>query len=617
MSREFKRWPVGAEVTGDGVHFRLWAPAARQVELVTNGSAVRLRDEGNGYFSTAMLGVGAGLRYQFRLAGNDRLYPDPASRFQPDGPHGASQVVDPRAYAWRHPRRGARREGHVIYEMHIGTLTQEGTFRSAIGELPRLAELGITLIELMPVNEFAGRFNWGYDGVGLYAPSHVYGSPDDLRAFVDEAHGLGMGVILDVVYNHLGPEGNYLKVFSPHYFSSRYATDWGEAINFDGEQCGPVREFFASNAAYWISDFRMDGLRIDATQCLYDASPRHIIADLVQAARDAADGPVCMVAENEPQDVLFLSAAEAGGHGGDAMWNDDFHHTARVALTGRREGYLRDYGGSAQEFVSAARRGFLYQGQYYAWQKKNRGTPTAGHPAAAFINYIENHDQVANHGLGKRLITVASPGELRAMTALLLLAPGTPMLFQGQEFGSTADFTFFADHEPEVARLTHEGRRKFLAQFPSLATAEVQRRVPDPSSPETFHACKLLARERDANSGLLRLHKDLIRLRRTDPAFAAQDGDSLDGAILGPRAFILRFCPPRAQERALLVNLGGDLELKPCPEPLVAPPRGSRWRQLWSSEEVHYGGGGAPPVILEGSLRLSGRSACVLGPVPV
>jgi maltooligosyltrehalose trehalohydrolase len=615
-----RRLPVGAEAGPDGTHFRVWAPNCRRVTLVLEDSdrpPVPLTGEPGGYFAASVPGVGDGACYRYRLDDDSNLYPDPASRFQPQGPFGPSQVVDPGRFAWTDAGWAGRElKGQVIYEMHVGTFTPEGTWQAAARELRELAAAGLTVIEVLPVADFPGRFGWGYDGVDLFAPTRLYGTPDDFRHFIDQAHHHALAVILDVVYNHLGPIGNFLPRFSSTYFSTKHHSDWGAAPNFDGDGCGPVREFVLANAGYWIDEFHLDGLRLDATQQLFDDGPTHIVAEIGRRVRDAAKGrATIVVAENEPQDGRLVRPAEAGGYGLDALWNDDFHHSAVVALTGRSEAYYSDHLGTPQEFISAAKWGFLYQGQHYTWQKQRRGHSGLDLWPARMVTFIENHDQIANSGQGLRVHLRTSPGRYRAMTALFLLLPGTPMLFQGQEFGSTAGFTFFADHEPEVARLTHEGRRKFLAQFPSLATSEVQRRVPDPSSLETFGACKLRASERDAGSGLYRLHKDLIRLRRTDAAFVAQDRESLDGAILGPRAFILRFRPRGAEERALLVNLGSDLELKPCPEPLVAPPIGTRWRQLWSSEEVRYGGGGAPPVMLEGSLRLSGRSACVLGPI--
>ncbi|MGH7791142.1 MAG: alpha-amylase family glycosyl hydrolase, partial [Thermodesulfobacteriota bacterium] len=355
--------------------------------------------------------------------------------------------------------------GQVIYELHIGTFTREGTFDAAARELGELKSLGITLIEVMPVHEFPGRWNWGYDGVGLYAPAHVYGDANALRRFVDSAHSHGIGVILDVVYNHLGPDGNYLKEYSDTYFTDRYETDWGEPPNFDGPGSKEVREFFIRNACYWIAEFHMDGLRLDATQNIYDSGPFHVLAEISQRTRNAAKPKkIVLVGENEPQDAILIGPPEKGGYGLDALWNDDFHHSATVALTGRREAYYTDYRGEPQEFISAVKRGFLYQGQRYKWQKQPRGTAVTTEPASTFILFTQNHDQVANSLYGHRLHALTSPARYRAITALMLLAPGTPMIFMGQEFGASKPFLYFADYCEEVlAGSVHRGRKEFLA----------------------------------------------------------------------------------------------------------------------------------------------------------
>src|SRR5262249_37260644 len=402
--------------------------------------------------------------------------------------------------------------------MHVGTFTPEGTFAAAANELRELARIGVTLIEVMPVAEFEGRFGWGYDGVDLYAPSHLYGRPDDFRAFVNTAHNCGIAVILDVVYNHFGPVGNYLRLFSLSYFTDRYENEWGDAINFDGPDAGPVREYFAANAGYWIDEFHLDGLRLDATQQMFDNSPEHILAAVTRRVRAAARGRAALVvAEDEPQHTKLVRPPQRGGYGMDALWNDDFHHSARVVLSGHNEAYYSDYLGSPQEFISAAKWGYLYQGQRYSWQKKRRGTPALDLRPAQFVTFTENHDQVANSGRGRRCHQLTSPGRFRAMTALLLLLPGTPMLFQGQEFAASSPFTFFADHHPGLAPLVRAGRLKFLAQFPALALPEAQSRLPDPSDPDAFARCKLDFAERDRNKDIYTLHQDLLRLRRGGP----------------------------------------------------------------------------------------------------
>jgi maltooligosyltrehalose trehalohydrolase len=626
-----RRLPVGAELQPrGGVHVRVYAPQRSQVEFVLEGGpgyqdepqAFALQAEGNGYFSGLVRVAKAGTLYRFRLDGAEKLFPDPASRFQPEGPHGPSQVIDPTSYTWTDEEwRGVGREGQVLYEMHVGTFTRAGTWRAAATELPELVALGITVIELMPVAEFAGRFGWGYDGVNLFAPTRLYGEPDDLRRFIDCAHAFGIGVILDVVYNHFGPDGNYLKEFSTDYFTDRYQTDWGEAINFDGENAAPVRELILANAGYWINEFHFDGLRIDATQNIYDESGTHILAAITQRVRAAGRArKTFVVGENEPQHVRLVQEPEQGGYGLDALWNDDFHHSATVVLTGRNEAYYTDYLGKPQEFISAAKYSYLYQGQYYKWQKQRRGTSGLKFPPSAFITFIQNHDQIANSGRGERCHALTSPGRLRAMTALLLLGPGTPMLFQGQEFAASSPFFYFADQKPEIATLVQQGRAEFLKQFRSLATAETQAVLHDPCDVQTFEASKLNFSEREQHAPIYQMHKDLLRLRRTDAVFSQPRRGGVDGAVLSDEAFVLRFFGAQGEDdRLLLVNFGMDLHLNPAPEPLLAPHEGRIWEVLWSSEDVRYGGLGTAILDTEENWRIPGHAAVALKPglIPV
>ena len=610
-----RRLPCGVEVQHGGVHARVWAPAARRVDFVlVRGDDQRdphpLSAEQDGYFSGFIPDVSAGERYWFALNG-DLLRPDPCSRYQPEGPHGPSELVDPRSFQWKDGGwRGLRREGQVLYEMHVGTFTPEGTWRAAATQLPALADLGITAVEMMPVADFPGSFGWGYDGVDLFAPTRLYGTPDDLRAFIDAAHGLGIGVLLDVVYNHLGPDGNYLSDFSPDYFTDKYENDWGRAINFEGPPA--ARAHFVSNAAYWIVEFHFDGLRIDATQDMHDASEMHVLAEMSTCIREAAPGrSVLLIAENEPQDARLVQPIGDGGYGLDAVWNDDFHHTAVVALTGRREAYYRDYKGSAQELVSCAKYGFLYQGQWYAWQQKRRGTPALDVSRSTFVTYLENHDQVANTAFGRRMHQLAAPGRVRALTAVLLLGPGTPMLFQGQEFASNAPFLYFADHKSELHEGISTGRREFLSQFSSIRDPEVSSKLPPPLAIDTFHRTRLSPGERTRHHEAVALHKDLIALRRTDGVIG-RDASRVDGAVLGPEIFLIRYFGGVRGDRLLIVNLGCDTDLLPAPEPLLAPPAGSTWQLLWSSESVRYGGQGTAPICPEAEWHLPGEAAVLL-----
>ncbi len=617
-----RRMPIGAEPSLDagGTQFRVWAPQHSAVTVIFEDSQppAPLQNENNGYHFALLPNIPAGARYKYQLGADPKhAYPDPASRYQPNGPHHFSQVIDPASFPWTDGNwSGIELRGQVIYELHLGTFTHGGTWQSATEKLPYLKDTGVTVIELMPVADFPGKFGWGYDGVQLFAPASIYGTPEDMRAFVNQAHALGLAVILDVVYNHIGPDGNYLAAFSPYYFTDRYKTDWGQAINFDGDNSKPVREFFRENAAYWIREFHLDGLRLDATQDIHDSSEPHIISEIVSAAREAAQPrSIILVGENEPQETQLVRPQKDGGCDLDALWNDDYHHTAMVALTGKAEAYYSDYRGTPQELLSAAKYGYLYQGQSYRWQKKRRGTPTFNLPRAAMINFIQNHDQVANTARGQRVQELSNPGTLRAMTALTLLAPGTPMLFQGQEFGASNRFCYFADHKPELAELVEKGRIGFLHQWRSLSTPEMQRCFPHPASSETFENSKLDHSEVQKHWALYALHRDLLRLRREDPVISRQGEDGFDGAVLSPSCLLLRyFSRGHQDDRILLVNLGMDLDFIPAPEPLLAPPRASEWQNLWSTDDAEFGGCGTPALETDEGWKIPGRAAVVLYP---
>lgn len=615
ISPSKRRLSGGVELLGSRTaEVRVWAPRCRRVEFVIDrGESHELTRGEDGMFERTVSGVSAGTRYWFRLDG-DRLRPDPVSRFQPDGPHGPSEVVDPDAFKWTDQAwAGVKPAGQVLYEMHVGTFTPQGTWTAAANELDALADLGITVIEMMPVGDFAGRFGWGYDGVNLYAPTRLYGTPDDLRAFIDRAHVAGLGVILDVVYNHLGPDGNYLEEFSADYFTDRYKNDWGRAINF--EESEPARAYFVENAGYWIDEFHFDGLRFDATQDIKDASREHVIESMVRRAREAAGQKrIYLIAENEPQETKLVRPPAEGGYGLDALWNDDYHHTAVVALTGRREAYYTDYTGSAAELIACAKYGYLYQGQWYGWQNKPRGTPALDLPSRAFVAYIENHDQVANSAFGRRLHRLSSPGRYRAMTALTLLGPATPLLFQGQEFASSAPFLFFADHREELREPIRSGRREFLSQFASMSDPAVGPALPSPVDEATFLECKLDLNQRTTHAWAYALHRDLLRLRRDHKTIS--NPERIDGAVLRTNVMALRYFG-RAEHYLLIVNLGRDLDLSPAPEPLLAPPGPDGWSLLWSSESIAYGGDGTAPLNQQSEWRLPGEAAVLLLGTPV
>jgi maltooligosyltrehalose trehalohydrolase len=584
------------------VHFRVWAPRVRQVSVLMEGGPaagerISLQPEGNGYYSGSCFGAGAGTLYRYQLD-QGSAHADPASRFQPVGPHGPSEVIDPGTYHWADGAwLGPRWRRPVIYELHVGTFTRVGSWAAAFTRLPHLRDLGVNLIEVMPVADFPGSFGWGYDGVNLFAPTRLYGRPDDFRRFVDAAHALDMGVVLDVVYNHFGPDGCPLPACADTYFTNRRTTDWGAAINFDGPGAAPVREYFLANAGYWIAEFHLDGLRLDATQNIYDSSARHIITEIARKVRHVAlPRRAFVVAENEAQQAWLVREPAAGGAGIDAMWNDDFHHSAQVALTGRTEAYYSDYRGTPQELISAACWGFLYQGQFYTWQNKRRGTPASDIEPGRLVHFLQNHDQVANSRDGERLHQLTSPGRLRALTALLLLGPASPMLFQGQEFAASARFLFFADHASALAGRVRAGRRTFLRQFENLATPEAQATLPDPVAGQTFARCQLDWTELEQHAHVLALHRDLIALARSDATLQIGSRDQMRGAVLATACLVLRFFGKLGNDRLLLLNLGPQLQLAPVPEPLLAAPALRYWRVIWSSESPRYGGAGTPPV---------------------
>jgi maltooligosyltrehalose trehalohydrolase len=621
-----RRYPIGAELIGPNqTHFRIWAPKVRRVDVVLEDSAAKtsrrefhaLEAEEGGYFSGAA-GAGGGARYRFRVNGGEAFYPDPASRFQPDGPHGSSCIVDHAAFPWTDSEwSGLTLKGQVFYEMHVGTFTREGTWHAAAQQLKELARIGITVIEMMPVADFPGKFGWGYDGVNLFAPAHLYGTPDDLRAFIDRAHSLGLGVVLDVVYNHFGPDGNYLGIFSDDYLVREKENEWGSAINFDGPNSEPVREFFITNGRYWIEEFHFDGFRFDALHAIRDQSKEYIIGAVGRAAREAAGRrSIVLIAENDLQEAKMLRPRDKGGDDLEGMWNDDFHHSAVVALTSRKQAYFGDYRGAPQEFISAAKHGFLYQGQAFSWQKALRGTPALDIASEAFVCFIENHDQIANIGTGERLRFQTSAARYRAMTALLLLGPWTPLLFQGEEFGASTPFLFFADiGDASVRDAIRRGRAQWLAPFLSVTQQEALTTLSSPDDPQVFDRCKLDFSEREKNHELYDLHIDLLKLRRNDWRFNQQASGGIDGAVLGPASFVLRYFSTENDDRLLLVNFGDRQILHPASEPLLAPPSGHTWEPLWSSDSIRYGGAGSTPFATPEEWFIPSEAAVTLRPM--
>ncbi len=539
---------VGAWPEHCGVDFRVWAPVASVVELVLEGEAPgrparAMSKSADGVFSALVAEARPGTRYRYRIDGSVP-FPDPASRFQPEGVHGPSEVVDPALFPWSDSGwKGPDPATLVVYELHVGTFTRAGTFAAAAAMLPKLADLGVTAVELMPLADFPGERGWGYDGVNLYAPARCYGRPDDLRGFVDAAHKLGLAVIVDAVYNHLGPDGNYLSQFSPYYFSKTHHTDWGQGPNFDGEHSGRVVDFVTESALHWVHEYHIDGLRLDATHALMDESERHVLLRLTERlhlAGDALGRRVVVIAEDERNLSTLIRPVAAGGFGLDGVWADDLHHQIRRALTGQKDGYYADYTGTAEDVAETLRKGWFYCGQPSLRKGVPRGTDTAGLDASKFVVCIQNHDQIGNRAFGERLNHQIDRSAFRAASALFLTAPQSLLLFMGQEWAASTPFLYFTDHNPEIGKLVTEGRRREFQHFTAFTDPTIRTRIPDPQAASTFGNSKLNWEERDhePHAGTLRLYRDLLRLRKTEPAL--RPGSTYDARAVAEGVVLLR-----------------------------------------------------------------------------
>ncbi|HKH69726.1 MAG TPA: alpha-amylase family glycosyl hydrolase [Vicinamibacterales bacterium] len=617
---------LGARVAKDAVTFTVWAPRhdAMTLRLEDRDFPSGCRDipmeaRPDGYFAVTVPGARAGQHYWFKLA--DALRPDPVSRYQPEGVFGRSAIVDPASFPWTDADWTGTppRHRNVVYEMHIGTFTTAGTWGAARGQLQRLADLGVTTLEIMPLAEFSGRFGWGYDGVFLFAPFHMYGTPDDVRVFINDAHRLGIAVILDVVYNHLGPVGNVLHEYSDWYFAD-HETEWGRGFNVDGAHSEPVRAFMRANVRHWIDEYHFDGLRFDAVHSIIDSSPEHIVHELTRHARAIAHPRrQFVVAENESQNVAFLKDVGEHGPGGlDGMWNEDWHHAALVALSGQRSAYCTDYDGTANEFAAMARWNLLYQGQWYSWQKQRRGTDSRACPSSAFVCFLENHDQVANTGRGVRLHQLSQAGRWRALVSLLLLGPQIPMLFQGQECATPSPFTYFADHESDLAEAVRKGRLEFLSQFPALTDPETRKILPVPDDEAAFRACRINWCGHPGSEEARLLHTDLLRLRRSDVVLAGLGTTDTQVATsaLTEDVLLLRYSTGD-DERLMLLNLGRCTTLR-MNDPLLAPAsRQVQWTMMWCSERAAYGGTGVAPLSPEGLWALQANCAWLFRAEPI
>ena len=584
---------MGAQVIDGGtVRFRVWAPASHvvEVELYPPPEGIvrhAMEREGDGVWS-AEISTPPGTLYRYRL-NEEWGYPDPYSRSQPEGVHGPSQVVDPLTFRWTDGGwRGLDRESLVIYECHAGAYTPEGTFDALIGQLDELASLGVTALELMPVAEFPGRRNWGYDGVDLFAASSAYGGPEALRRLVDAAHDRGLGVILDVVYNHLGPDGNYLHAFSPDYFTDRYQTPWGDAVNFDGANSDRVRRFFIDNALFWLHEFHIDGLRLDATHAIFDESPKHILAELAEAVEAEAppERRALLIAENERNDLRLILPREASGYGLDGLWLDDFHHSIHVLLTGERQGYLGRFEGTAAEIARLLREGLLYQ------SPASEGVDDASKLAASRLVYcLQNHDVVGNRALGDRLAQLTDLELYKAAYALLLLSPCTPLIFMGDEFAATTPFHFFSDHEGELGDRLAAGRREEFKEFWAGHDLSV---MPDPQSEATFAQSKLdlSEREKPRHDGVYCLFRELLRLRREDPVLREEDRSRVRTEAIGRDALAMERWAGGAR-RLLLVNFGESVRFDTGEQAWLGEAASVQWHPILSTAEARFAGPGA------------------------
>lgn len=574
------RMPFGAELLDDGrVAFRLWAPAATRVDLALEGHAARLPMEkrADGWFSLATPLAGPGSRYQFCID-DKSCVPDPASRWQDGDVHGKSVVIDPRAFDWQdRDWHGRPWEEVVCYELHVGTVTPEGSFAALQSRLDHFVSLGVTALELMPVADFPGQRNWGYDGVLPFAPDSRYGHPDDLKALIQAAHTKGLMVFLDVVYNHFGPEGNYLHTYAPDFFTERHHTPWGAAINFDGARSRTVRDFFIHNALYWLQEYRFDGLRLDAVHAILDDSVPDVLTELADAVREGPgrERQIHLVLENDDNAARYLARAigcEPRAY--NAQWNDDAHHAFHVLLTGEASGYYMDYRAPLAALGRCLTEGYAYQGEPSPYRDNQpRGEPSAWLPLTAFVNFLQNHDQIGNRAFGERITVLAPAPAVRAATIVLLLAPSPPLVFMGQEWGTRQPFPFFCDFGPDLAQKVTEGRRKEFARFEQFRDEAARSRIPDPNSPQTFESARLdwSEIERAPHADWLTLHRELLALRQRAivPRLCGTPPGRARYQILGPGTLSVQWVLGDASLLTLIANLAEE------PVTGLQPPTGN------------------------------------------
>ncbi len=580
---------LGAQYQGNGrCLFTVWAPMANEMALRIVGPAERLvpmTREGRGYWTAETRDVYPGTLYVYRLDG-EKERPDPASRFQPDGVHGPSAVIDHNSFVWdEHGWKGLALAEHIYYELHVGAFTPEGTFDAITPRLGYLLDLGVNVLQLMPVAQFPGTRNWGYDGVFPFAVQNSYGGPEGLKRLVNDAHQKSIAVALDVVYNHLGPEGNYLRDYGP-YFTDRYRTPWGDAINFDGLYSDEVRYYFIENALHWITDYHIDALRVDAVHGIFDFSAEHFLKELAEAVHRRAESlgvNAYVIAESDLNDARLISPEERGGYEFDAQWNDDFHHALHTLLTGEQSGYYRDFG-TTEHLEKALKEGFVYSGQYSPYRKRRHGSSSKARPAHQFVVFSQNHDQVGNRVTGERLSSLVSVEQLKLAAGVVILSPYIPLLFMGEEYGETAPFQYFVSHSDQaLAEAVRRGRREEFARSGGEGC------MPDPLSVTTFRDSMINPRvlsQRDHRM-LFEFYKSLIRLRKETPALRVPGKDNLEvSRFEAKRALFVRRWMGR-DEIFCLYNFSERKELIP-----VRLPNG-RWRKVLDSSDGAWGGKGA------------------------
>ena len=569
----------GAEMLDGAVGFRLWAPKINQVSLVIDGALpLKMESVGEGWHELISPTARAGTRYKFQFDESGLQVPDPASRYQPLDVHGPSEVIDPDQHVWSDGGWAGRPwEECVLYEMHVGTFTQQGAFRAAIERLNWLSDLGVTAIEIMPVADFPGMRNWGYDGVLLYAPDSSYGRPEDFKALIDAAHARGIQVLLDVVYNHFGPDGNYLPSYSP-VFTERHKTPWGAAVNYDAEGSEVIREFIIQNAVYWIQEFHLDGLRLDAVHAIKDDTTTHILDEIARRIRRLPIvRPVHLLLENEENQASWLERnAEGDSINYTAQWNDDVHHVLHCAASQEGSGYYAAYLGDTEKLGKALAEGFAFQGDLMSYRGSPRGEPSAHLPPTAFVSFIQNHDQVGNRAFGDRITISAPAAAVRAVASVYLLLPQIPMIFMGEEFGADQPFPFFCDFEAELAKLVREGRRNEFAKFPEFRDHASRERIPDPTAEQTFISAKLdwASAGQGAHAGWTGLYRELLALRHRDIVPRLRGAQSGQYRVLGKGAVAIRWQMGDGAQLNLTANLHDQTLARPIP--LVG-------RRIWSS----------------------------------